>query len=86
MCFPEESAIDRLLDEQRHAASIREASLGPIVAAVAMIRESCATQRLVLDELETAVVTHLELLNHVLVARDGSRWWDHLTDDPEGGF
>jgi hypothetical protein len=86
MKHPNESAIDQLLEEQRRAKCSREDSLGPIVAAVAMLRESCSTLRLVLDELETTVGFHLELLDHVLVTRHGSRWWEHLqVDDVERG-
>jgi hypothetical protein len=84
MCEPPQSAIERLLEEQRREKYLREESLGPIVAAVGMLRESSATVRLLLDDMESSVGVHLELLDAVMRARDGSRWWEEPRN-PEGG-
>jgi hypothetical protein len=48
-----------------------------------MVRQSCAAIRLICEQLESSVAVHLELLDAVLVARHGDRWWERLVD-PEG--
>jgi hypothetical protein len=76
------------VEAQRREATLRRESLGPIIEAVGHLRACCDTLRVILDELEADVGVHLELLDHVLVNRDGSRWWDRLHEDPadlEGG-
>ena len=78
-----DGAASRLLEEQRRAAALRRESLGPIVEAVGHLRACCDAVRALLDEMESTVGVHLELLDHVLVAREGSRWWEHLRDRPE---
>jgi hypothetical protein len=80
---PREPAIDRLLEEHRREMCLREERLGPIVAAVGMLRESCATTRLLLDEIELSAGVHLELLDAVLSDRFGGRWWEDLAKTAE---
>jgi hypothetical protein len=81
---PPKSPIEQVLGERHREKRLREESLGPIVAAVGLLRESCATVRLVLDDMETSLTHHLELLDALLRDRAGSRWWEQLRD-PEGG-
>jgi len=81
----QQSAIERWLEEQRREKSQREASLGPIAAAVGMLRESCATTRLLLDELESSVGVHLGFLDAVLRQRFGNRWWEEVRREAEEG-
>lgn len=83
MSSPVDGAALRLLEEQRREAALRRESLGPIVEAVGMLRVCCETVRLLLDEIESAVGVHLELLDAVMRTRFGSRWWDHLDDEQE---
>lgn len=73
--------IEQLLTEQRHDNALREASLGPIAAAAAMVRESCDTTCILLNDLETSVAFHLEILDALLRRRFGNSWWDELTQD-----
>jgi hypothetical protein len=49
------------------------------MAAVAMMRESCTTIRIVLDEMESCLGHHLEVLDALQRQRSGNRWWDELT-------
>jgi hypothetical protein len=78
--------LEQILDEQRADAALRRESLGPIREAVGMLRAYCDTIRPLLDEMETSVGVHLELLDAVIRAREGSRWWDELhQDNQEGG-
>jgi hypothetical protein len=84
--YPEyDTPLARLLEEQRLEATQRRASLGPLVEAVGMLRATCETIRLLLAEMESNVGVHLELLDAVMCARGGSRWWKQLTDDPPTG-
>jgi hypothetical protein len=75
-----DEAATRLLEEQRREAALRRESLGPVVEAVGMLRACTDSIRLMLDEIDATVGVHLELLDHVLVSRHGSRWWDRLHD------
>lgn len=59
-------------------AALRRESLGPVVEAVGLLRACCETIRLLLEEMESTVGVHLELLDAVLRAHDGSRWWEQL--------
>jgi hypothetical protein len=79
-----DTPLARLLEEQRLEAAQRRASLGPIVEAVGMLRACCETVRLLLDEMESSVGVHLELLDAVIRSRDGSRWWEQLTEETPG--
>lgn len=72
--------LEQTLMEQRRQASVREESLGPLMAAAGTVRESCTTARLLLDELETSVGFHLEILDALLRAQLGNRWWQELRD------
>ena len=79
--------IAQLLEDQRREAALRRESLEPIVEAVGHLRACCETIRLLLDEMETGVGVHLELLDAVLRTQHGSRWWDqlHPDHDEDGG-
>jgi hypothetical protein len=77
--------LEKMLEERRVEAALRSDSLGPIIEAVGMLRACCETIRVALDELESRVGVHLELLDSVLVNRDGSRWWEQLHAEPEEG-
>jgi hypothetical protein len=81
-----DNELTQLMEKHRAEAALRHESLGPIVEAVGHLRACFEAIRLLLDETEAMVVVHLELLDHVLVNREGSRWWEQLTpDDQEGG-
>lgn len=43
-----------------------------------MLRACCEAIRLLLDELDTSVALHLELLDAVLRTHHGNRWWEEL--------
>jgi hypothetical protein len=75
--------LAQLLEGQRRDAAQRRESLGPIIEAVGMLRACCQTIRLLLDEMEASVGVHLELLDAVLRAHDGSRWWERLEPERE---
>jgi signal transduction histidine kinase len=77
------SPLEQFLEELQREKSLRTETLGPIAAAVGVVRESCATMRLVLNELESSTAFHLELLDALLRQRFGSRWWDEVTQDAE---
>jgi hypothetical protein len=80
--FPQSNTpLAQLLEQQRSETALRHEGLGPIVEAVGMLRACCETVRLLLDELEVSVGVHLELLDAVIRSRDGSRWWEELTED-----
>ena len=79
------SPLEQLLEGQRREKSLREESLGPIAAAVGVVRKSCATTRLLLDNLESTVGFHLEILDALLRRRFGNHWWEDLTLDTEHG-
>jgi hypothetical protein len=85
MFDPTDPPLDQLLEEHRSEAALRRESLGPIVEAVGMLRACCDTIRLLLDEMEASVGVHLELVDAVLRARDGSRWWEQLHGSPDSG-
>jgi hypothetical protein len=74
------SPLEQFLEEQRRAQSQREESFGPLAAAVGMLRESCATTRLLLDELESSLVSS-RCSTPWLHRRHGNRWWEDLTRD-----
>jgi hypothetical protein len=78
-----ESPLSQLLEDQRRAKSLRQDSSGPICAAAEMVRESCATTRLILDELESAVGSHLDVLDALLRRRFGNQWWNQLGCEAE---
>jgi hypothetical protein len=73
--------LAKLLEHQRSDAAQRRASLGPIVEAVGMLRACGETIRLLLDEMESSVGVHLELLDAVIRSHAGSRWWEGLSED-----
>lgn len=83
LSFEPRSPLGRLIEDQRRAKSMREEGLGPVAAAAGMVRESCATTRLLLDDLEASVGLHLEILDAVLRRRFGNRWWDQLAVEDE---
>jgi hypothetical protein len=72
--------LTQLMEKHRAEAALRRESLGPIVEAVGQLHACCRTIRLLLDEMESTLGVHLELLDHVLVAHDGSRWWKRVLD------
>jgi hypothetical protein len=81
----QDDELVQLMLRQRVEAVARREGLGPIIEAVGMLRACCETIRVAADELESSVGVQLELLDHVLVNRDGIFWWDRLHDRPEAG-
>lgn len=75
-----EELLVELLEAKRTESSARRESLGPLIEAVAALRATVATSRTLLDELDVQVGVHLELLDAVLRAAHGNRWWEHLSD------
>jgi hypothetical protein len=71
-----DTPLTQLLEQQRAEAALRRDTLGPIVEAVGMLHACCDTIRLLLDEMESSVGVHLELLDAVLRCQEGSRWWE----------
>ena len=67
-----------LLEVHRSQSALRRESLGPVIEAAGMLRDCCETIRLLLDELDTSVALHLELLDAVLRTHCGNRWWEQL--------
>ena len=89
MSFDSQSPLERLIEDQRRAKSMRQESLGPVAAAAGMVCESCATTRLLLEDLESAVGFHLDVLDALLRCRLGNRWWEEPaaeTGSTEEGF
>lgn len=91
MPYQPEGPLDRLLDSYRSDAAMRRESLGPIIKAVGVLRAGCETLRagcetlrMLVDEIDLNVGVHLELLDAVIRAHDGSRWWDRLSPDTSG--
>jgi hypothetical protein len=76
-----ESTVTTLLEAQRAEATLRRESLGPIVEAIGVLRACSETIRLLLDEIDSSVGVHPELLDAVFVSRHGSRWWEQLDLD-----
>ena len=79
-----DKAIRRLLEAQRSDAALRGESLGPIIEAAGTLRASCETVRLLLDEMESTVGVHLELLDAVLRTHQRNRWWEQLEGERHG--
>jgi hypothetical protein len=73
-----DSRIAEVLEAQRLDGALRRESLGPVFEAAGMIRACTATIRVLLDELDTNVALHLELLDTVLRTDQGNRWWEAL--------
>jgi hypothetical protein len=69
-----------MMEKQRVQAALRRESLGPLFEAAGHLRTCCETIRLLLDELGFVAV-HLELLDAVLRAQHGNRWWVELSAD-----
>ncbi len=82
LSYQRESRLTELIEEQRLDARRFGVSLGPLIEAAAVIRTTCQTLRVLLDEMEVTVGVHLELLDSLLRSRDGSRWWQHIEEEP----
>ena len=72
-----------VLEELRADAASRRESLGSLVDAAGHLRACCDTIELLLQEINSAVGVHLELLDAVLRTRSGNRWWDELAGEGE---
>lgn len=70
-----------LLEAQRADAGLRGESQGPIVEAVRLLRASTDVIRSLLQELDSGVGLHLELLDVVLRDQRGNQWWEALVDE-----
>jgi hypothetical protein len=88
MCSPTDPTLQAVLGQQRKEAALRRESLGPLVEATAMLRATTAAVRCLLDELETQVGVHLELLNIIMQTQYGNQWWEQLREghEVEGGL
>lgn len=79
-----DASLAELLEAQRTDAGQRPQSLGPIVEAVGLLRASAEVIRTLLDELDSRVGVHLELLDMALRHQLGNRWWECLHKREEG--
>ena len=79
MSFAFNEILEELLKAQRREASVRHDGLGPLPAAVGLIRAYTSCTRELLDLLDTEVAFHLEILNQLLVKTYGNEWWLKLS-------
>jgi hypothetical protein len=78
-----DGGLAELLEGHRSQAAVRRESLGPLIEAATMLRACCETVRVLLDEMESAVGVHLELLDAVMRSHCGNRWWELPREEQE---